>query len=307
MIYFLLMRSAQAVFALFGVATLVFVVQHLTGDPVALMVPEGATAEEVEILRAQFGFDRPILVQYADYLLDLAHGDFGVSYIQNIPVLDIVVSRLPFTLQLSAAALLIALLVGLPVGVVAALNRGRWLEKPALAFVLAAQSMPTFWSGNLLILLFAVTLDWLPSSGAETGRSIILPAICLSGLTMATFARITRNAIVEELGKDYVRAAYARGQTRLSVVLRHVSRNAAVPLISITALELANMLAGAVIVETVFAWPGLGLLAVQAIQANDFLVVQTLVLLGAGAYIVLNLAADILYSVVDPRIKATGN
>ena len=284
-----------------------FVVQHLTGDPVALMVPEGATAEEVEILRAQFGFDRPILVQYADYLLDLAHGDFGVSYIQNIPVLDIVVSRLPFTLQLSAAALLIALLVGLPVGVVAALNRGRWLEKPALAFVLAAQSMPTFWSGILLILLFAVTLDWLPSSGAETGRSIILPAICLSGLTMATFARITRNAIVEELGKDYVRAAYARGQTRLSVVLRHVSRNAAVPLISITALELANMLAGAVIVETVFAWPGLGLLAVQAIQANDFLVVQTLVLLGAGAYIVLNLAADILYSVVDPRIKATGN
>ena len=307
MIYFLLMRSAQAVFALFGVATLVFVVQHLTGDPVALMVPEGATAEEIEILRAQFGFDRPILVQYADYLFDLAHGDFGISYIQNIPVLDIVVSRLPFTLQLSAAALLMALLVGLPVGVVAALNRGRWPEKPALAFVLAAQSMPTFWSGILLILLFAVTLDWLPSSGAETGRSIILPAICLSGLTMATFARITRNAIVEELGKDYVRAAYARGQTRLSVVLRHVSRNAAVPLISITALELANMLAGAVIVETVFAWPGLGLLAVQAIQANDFLVVQTLVLLGAGAYIVLNLAADILYSVVDPRIKATGN
>ena len=307
MIYFLVMRSAQAVFALFGVATLVFVVQHLTGDPVALMVPEGATAEEVEILRSQFGFDRPILVQYADYLFDLAHGDFGISYIQNIPVLDIVVSRLPFTLQLSAAALLIALLVGLPVGVVAALNRGRWPEKPALAFVLAAQSMPTFWSGILLILLFAVTLDWLPSSGAETGRSIILPAICLSGLTMATFARITRNAIVEELGKDYVRAAYARGQTRLSVVLRHVSRNAAVPLISITALELANMLAGAVIVETVFAWPGLGLLAVQAIQANDFLVVQTLVLLGAGAYIVLNLAADILYGVVDPRIKATGN
>ena len=306
MIYFLLMRSAQAVFALFGVATLVFVLQHLTGDPVALMVPDGATAEDIAILRAEFGFDRPLAVQYADYLFDLARGDFGTSYIQNIPVLDIVASRVPYTLQLSAAALFIALLAGLPVGVVAALNRGRWPEKPALAFVLAAQSMPTFWSGILLILLFAVTLDWLPSSGAESGVSIILPAICLSGLTMATFARIARNAIVEELGKDYVRAAYARGQTRLSVVLRHVSRNAAVPLISITALELANLLAGAVIVETVFAWPGLGLLAVQAIQANDFLVVQSLVLLGAGAYIVLNLLADILYSVVDPRIKATG-
>ena len=304
MAYFLLMRSAQAAVALFGVASLVFVIQHLSGDPVALMVPEGATAQDIAILRAQFGFDRPLVVQYADYLLDLARGDFGTSYIQNIPVLDIVASRLPYTLQLSAAALLIALVVGLPVGMLAALWRGRWPEKPVLGLVLAAQSMPTFWSGILLILLFAVTLDWLPSSGAETTGSIILPAVCLSGLTMATFARITRNAIVEELGKDYVCAAYARGQTRSSVVLRHVSRNAAVPLISITALELANMLAGAVIVETVFAWPGLGLLAVQAIQANDFLVVQALVLLGAGAYVALNLLADILYGVVDPRIKA---
>ena len=304
MAYFLLMRSAQAAVALFGVASLVFVIQHLSGDPVALMVPEGATAQDIAILRAEFGFDRPLVVQYADYLLDLARGDFGTSYIQNIPVLDIVASRLPYTLQLSAAALLIALVVGLSVGVLAALWRGRWPEKPVLGLVLAAQSMPTFWSGILLILLFAVTLDWLPSSGAETTGSIILPAVCLSGLTMATFARITRNAIVEELGKDYVCAAYARGQTRSSVVLRHVSRNAAVPLISITALELANMLAGAVIVETVFAWPGLGLLAVQAIQANDFLVVQALVLLGAGAYVALNLLADILYGVVDPRIKA---
>ena len=304
MAYFLLMRSAQAAVALFGVASLVFVIQHLSGDPVALMVPEGATAQDIAILRAEFGFDRPLVVQYADYLLDLARGDFGTSYIQNIPVLDIVASRLPYTLQLSAAALLIALVVGLPVGMLAALWRGRWPEKPVLGLVLAAQSMPTFWSGILLILLFAVTLDWLPSSGAETTGSIILPAVCLSGLTMATFARITRNAIVEELGKDYVCAAYARGQTRSSVVLRHVSRNAAVPLISITALELANMLAGAVIVETVFAWPGLGLLAVQAIQANDFLVVQALVLLGAGAYVALNLLADILYGVVDPRIKA---
>ena len=306
MFYFLVVRIVQAVFALFGVATLVFVIQHLSGDPVALMVPEGATAQDIAILREQFGFDRPIYIQFLEYLAGLLHGNLGTSYIQNIPVADIVTSRLGYTLQLSGAALAIALLVGLPIGIFAALNRGRWLEKPALALVLAAQSMPTFWSGILLILLFAVTLDWLPSSGAETFTSILLPAICLSGLTMATFARISRNAIVEELGKDYVRAAYARGQSRLSIVLRHVSRNAAVPMISIVALELANMLAGAVIVETVFAWPGLGLLAVQAIQANDFLVVQAIVLLGAGAYIVLNLAADLLYGLVDPRIKAIG-
>lgn len=304
MLYFIAVRSLQSAFALLGVATLVFVIQHLSGDPVALMVPEGATAEEIAILREQFGFDRPIYIQFLDYITGLALGDLGTSYIQNIPVADIVASRLWFTLELSGAALLIALLVGLPIGIFAALNRGRLSEKPALGLVLAAQSMPTFWSGILLILLFAVTLDWLPSSGADSAVSLLLPAICLSGLTMATFARITRNAIVEEMSKDYVRAAYARGQSRLSIVLRHVSRNAAVPLISITALELANMLAGAVIVETVFAWPGLGLLAVQAIQANDFLVVQAIVLLGAGTYVLLNFLADILYGIVDPRIKA---
>jgi len=303
MLYFLAVRTMQAAFALFGVATLVFIIQHLSGDPVALMVPEGATAQDIAILREQFGFDRPIYVQFFDYLAGLLKGDLGTSYIQNIPVLDIIASRISYTLWLSGAALTIALLIGLPIGIYAALNRGRWTEKPALALVLTAQSMPTFWSGILLILLFAVTLDWLPSSGAESTVSMLLPALCLSGLTMATFARISRNAIVEEMGKEYVRAAYARGQRRLSIVLRHVSRNAAVPLISITALELANMLAGAVIVETVFAWPGLGLLAVQAIQANDFLVVQAIVLLGAAAYILLNLAADILYGLVDPRIK----
>ena len=211
---------------------------------------------------------------------------------------------LPFTLELSATALAFALLAGVPVGVATAMTRGRWIEKPLMGVVLTAQSMPTFWSGILLILLFAVTLDWLPSSGAERPESILLPALCLSGLTMATFARITRNAVVEEFGKDYVRAAYARGQTRFAVVLRHILRNASIPLITVLALELANLLAGAVIVETVFAWPGLGLKAVQAIQANDFLVVQALVLLGSAFYIVLNLCADILYGIVDPRIKS---
>lgn len=303
---FLFTRTIQALVALIGVTTVVFIILHLSGDPVALMVPEGATAQDIELLREQFGFNRPLLVQFGDYLSSVARGDLGISYVQNTPVLDIVASRLPYTLQLASAALLIALVVGIPIGILAAMYRGRWPEKPAMMLVLAAQSMPTFWSGILLIMLFAVTLDWLPSSGAEQIQSIILPAICLSGLTMATFARITRNAIVEELGKDYVRAAYARGQTRLRVVLRHVLRNASIPLISVIALELANMLAGAVIVETVFAWPGLGLLAVQAIQANDFVIVQALVLLGAAFYIVMNLVADVLYGIVDPRIKATG-
>jgi peptide/nickel transport system permease protein len=168
------------------------------------------------------------------------------------------------------------------------------------------QSMPTFWSGILLILLFAVTLGWLPSSGADQPVSVVMPAIALGALSMATFARIARTAVIEEMSKDYVRAARAKGLDRLAVVGRHVLRNASIPLITVAALEIANLLAGAVVVETVFAWPGLGQLAVQAISSRDFLIVQAIVLLGAFVHVGLNLVADLLYGVVDPRIRLTG-
>lgn len=303
---FLAKRLGQTVLSVWGVITIVFVILQLSGDPTLLMVPEGATQEEIDILRRQLGFDRPMIVQYGDYLWKLARLDMGVSLVQNIPVIDIIAPRVGYTLYLAFAALLVAFGIGLPVGIYIGVFRRSALARALTAVVLVGQSMPTFWSGILLIMVFAVSWEILPSSGAEDPSSIILPAITLGALSMATVARITRTAIIEELGKEYVRASKARGLSFAAVIRRHVMRNASIPLITIAALELSNLLAGAVIVETVFAWPGLGLLAIQSIEARDFPVVQVLVLLGSVVYIGLNLLADILYSVVDPRIKLQG-
>jgi peptide/nickel transport system permease protein len=282
---------------------LVFVLMRLSGDPTLLLVPEGASREDIALLRQQLGFDRPIHVQFFEYLGQMARLDFGQSIVQRAPVWDIVLARLPYTLWLAAASLLFAVVIGVPVGIATGVWRGTTLERSLMGLVLVGQSMPTFWSGILLILLFAVTLGWLPSSGADTPSSVIMPALALGALSMATFARITRTAVVEEMGKDYVRAARAKGLANLAIVGRHVLRNASIPLITVAALEIANLLAGAVVVETVFAWPGLGQLAVQAIQSRDFLIVQAIVLLGAFVHVGLNLLADILYGVVDPRIR----
>lgn len=303
---FFLRRLLQSAVAIFGVVTLVFFIQRLAGDPTLLMLPDGATRDDIETLRHQLGFDRPLAVQYLDYLWDLLRLDLGQSLIQRIPVLDIMASRVPYTLYLASGGLVVALGVGVPVGIVMAVRRDTRLERFLAAFVLIGQSMPTFWSGILLILLFAVTLGVMPSSGVDGFRSIILPSIALGALTMATFARVTRTAVLEELGRDYVSTAQAKGLLFRRVIRRHILRNAATPIITISALEIANLLAGAVIVETVFAWPGLGQLAVQAIAARDFPIVQGIVLLGAFVSIALNLAADILYSAVDPRIRLEG-
>ncbi len=299
---YLLSRIGQALLSVAGVSTLVFVIMHLSGDPTVLLVPESTTAEQMAQFRHALGFDRPILAQYADYLVHLARFDLGQSYVQRIDVVDIVAARLPYTLMLATGALGVAIGVGLPIGILTGLRRGSRLERVLMPLVLAGQSMPTFWSGILMILLFAVTLGWLPSSGVDQPGSLIMPAIALGALSMATFARITRTGVIDELSKDYVRAARAKGLSGARVVLRHVLMNASIPIVTIAAIEIANLLAGSVIVETVFAWPGLGQLAVQSILGRDFLVVQALVLLGSFTYIGLNLAADILYGVIDPRI-----
>jgi peptide/nickel transport system permease protein len=303
---FLLRRLIQSAVALLGTITLVFFIQRLAGDPTLLMLPEGATREDIAMLRHQLGFDQPLAVQYFDYLAQLARFDLGQSLVQRVPVSEIIAARLPYTLYLAGGALLVAVGIGLPVGIVMAVRRDTKLERALMALVLIGQSMPTFWSGILLILLFAVTLGVMPSSGVDGIRSVVLPAIALGALTMATYARVARTAVLEELGRDYVSAAQAKGLLFRRVVSRHILRNAATPIITISALEIANLLAGAVIVETVFAWPGLGQLAVQSIAARDFPIVQSIVLLSAFVSIALNLAADILYSVVDPRIRLDG-
>jgi peptide/nickel transport system permease protein len=303
---FLLRRLIQSAVAILGTITLVFFIQRLAGDPTLLMLPEGATREDIETLRHQLGFDQPLAVQYIDYLAQLARFDLGQSLVQRVPVLEIIAARLPYTLYLAGSALLVAVGIGLPLGIVMAVRRDTKLERALMALVLVGQSMPTFWSGILLILLFAVTLGVMPSSGVDGIRSVILPAVALGALTMATYARVARTAVLEELGRDYVSAAQAKGLLFRRVISRHILRNAATPIITISALEIANLLAGAVIVETVFAWPGLGQLAVQSIAARDFPIVQSIVLLSAFVSIALNLAADILYSVVDPRIRLDG-
>lgn len=306
MLRFLLQRGGQALIAAFGVVTLVFFIQRLTGDPTALMLPETATQADIEAMRATLGLDRPLWAQYVGFLGDMASFDLGRSFVQNASVWEIISSRIPRTLQLAAGALGVALLIGLPLGLLMALTAGRTISRWIMGLVLACQSMPTFWSGIMMILVFGVWLRWLPSSGTGTFAHLVMPSIALGLLSLATYARITRSAVVDELGKDYVRSARARGVGPGRLVRKHLMRNSLIPIISITALEISQLLAGAVIVETVFAWPGLGLLTVQSIAARDFVVVQAVVLLGAFVTIAANLAADILYSIVDPRVRLAG-
>jgi peptide/nickel transport system permease protein len=303
---FFLKRALQAFVAVLGVITLIFFLQRLAGDPVLLLVPQNATQADIEAMRTALGFDRPLAVQYFDYLSGLIMLDFGRSYVQNVPVWTLILSRLPYTLMLAGGALVVAFGVGIPLGVAMAVRRGKAEAKAMMGLVLAGQSMPTFWSAILMIIVFAVWLGWLPPSGARTWSSLIMPSIALGLLSMATFARVARTAVLDELEKDYVRTGHAKGLPMHRIVARHLLRNAAIPVVTVAALEIANLLAGAVIVETVFAWPGLGQLTVQAISARDFMLVQGVVLLGAVTAIVLNLVADLLYSIIDPRIRLEG-
>ena len=303
---FLLRRLGQVLVTLFGVITLIFFVQRLTGDPTFLLVPETATQADIDALRHTLGLDRPLFVQYLSFLQQIAGFDLGQSVVQNLPVSTIIASRLPYTLQLAAGALTVACGLGIPVGIVLALYRQTVAARMLAGLVFAAQSMPTFWSGIMLIMLFAVTLGWLPPSSVGGFENLIMPSVALGLLSMATFARITRTAILDELTRDYVRSARARGATMGRLLTRHLARNASIPVITVAAIEISNLLAGAVIVETVFAWPGLGQVTVQSILARDFMVVQGVVLMGAFVTIALNLLADILYSAVDPRIRLDG-
>jgi peptide/nickel transport system permease protein len=303
MLRYALERLVQAVIAIFGVLTIVFVVMHFSGDPTLLLVPPDASAQMIAELRHQLGFDQPLWVQYLNYLGGLSRFDFGQSVVQRIPAIDIVMSRVPYTMMLAGGAIVVAVGVGIPAGIMMATRRGGWLERVLTAIVVTGQSVPTFLSGILLIFVFAVTLRWLPTSGSGDFASLIMPSVALGALSMSTFARMTRISIIDELGKDYVRAGRARGLSMSAVVTRHVLRNAAIPVITIAALEIGNLLAGAVIVETVFAWPGIGQLAIQSIQSRDFLVVQVIVLLISFVYVLTSVAADFVYALVDPRIR----
>lgn len=296
-------RAGQAALQLFGVITIVFVILRLSGDPARLLVPEQATAEDIARIRTSLGLDEPIWVQYLHYLGQLARFDFGFSYVQGRSALELILERLPYTINLALAALLLSMAVGIPVGMLSAYYRRRFLGRALMPFVLVGQSMPAFWLGLLLILVFSVRLRLLPSTGFEEFSALIMPSVTLASLSMATLARITRSSFLEQLNADYVRTTRSRGAGTARVLLGHVLRNAAIPIVTLLGLEVASLLGGAVITETIFAWPGLGQLTVQAIQARDFPVVQAIVIFAAVIYIGVNLMTDLLYAVIDPRVR----
>jgi peptide/nickel transport system permease protein len=306
MIRYLAERAAQAVIVLLGVMVIVFSLRYLSGDPASLLVSPDATREEIQQLSAQMGFDQPYLVQFERFVAQILRGNLGFSWRQQEPALDLVMERLPATFALAVWALAFSLVVAVPVGVVSAVKRNTGFDAAAMVLALIGQSTPVFWLGLMLILVFAVQLGWLPTSGADGTTSIILPSIAL-GLGLAgRNARLVRSSMLEVLSEDYVRSARAKGLPEWKVVGKHALKNALLPVTTIIGLELGGLLGGAVITESVFGWPGIGLLAYQAVSGSDYPVVQAVILVGALIFAVTNLLVDLLYMRLDPRITIVG-
>jgi ABC-type dipeptide/oligopeptide/nickel transport system permease component len=300
---YLCQRVLWAVVVLFGITLAVFLVVHLTGDPAALyMGPEG-TRQDYELLRAAMGFDRPLPEQYGRFLVRAVQGDFGRSLRHQQPTLPLVLERFPATLRLAVAAMAIAVLLAVPLGILSAIRRNSALDTWAMTFALSGQCMPTFWLGILLILVFAVNLRWLPVYGGEGLIALALPALTLGVWAMARTARITRSSMLEVLHQDFMRTARAKGLGEGAAVLRHALRNGAIPIVTALGLELGNLLGGAVITEAVFAYPGVGRLAVEAVVNKDVPLVQAVVFTVAAALLLLNIAIDLVYVNLDPRIR----
>ncbi|HET9027707.1 MAG TPA: ABC transporter permease [Trueperaceae bacterium] len=299
---FLASRLAQAAFVLLGVSFAVFALSHLSGDPVSLMVGPTATQADIEALRQSMNLDRPFFMQYAAFLGGVLQGDFGTSLWQHQPALGLVLERFPFTIQLAAAALFLALLVAVPLGILSAVYRNSLLDRLAIGTSLVGQSVPGFWLGLLLILLFSVTLRLLPTGGSGSLLHLILPAVTLAAFTMGRIARLVRTNMLDALNSDALRTARAKGLREMTVVLKHGLRNAAIPIVTLIGLDASSLLGGAVITETIFAWPGLGRLVVQAISQRDFPLVQAATLCIAVIVVAVNLIVDLSYSFLDPRV-----
>jgi ABC-type dipeptide/oligopeptide/nickel transport system permease component len=296
-------RIAQAALALLGVTCVAFFLVSLSGDPAfILLTPEAGEAQRAEF-RRMYGLDQPLVVQYARYIEHVARGDFGRSFALERPALEVVMDRVPATLELTCASVLLAILVGIPAGVLAAAHEGRWFDRAIMAAVLVGQSVPTFWLGLLMIRIFAVNLHWLPVSGRGTWRELIMPAVALSLWLMALLARITRSEMLESLAQDYVRTARAKGLSELGVTVRHALGNALLSIVTLLGLQIGTLLGGAVITETVFAWPGIGTLVFDAILRKDYPVVLAAVEMVAAAFIVINMSLDLLYGYLDPRLR----
>jgi peptide/nickel transport system permease protein len=301
---YLVRRLVLLVFVVWGVASLTFAVNSMTSDPLTLMMY--ALLDDLSVLedyRLALGLDRPVHIQYLDYLYKALHGDFGMSIRHREPALDMILRRLPNTLQLGGLAFILSLLVGFPLGTMAAVRRGTAQDGLIMLVALIGQAVPGFWLGILLILVFAVQLHWLPVAGSGGPEHLILPAITLAAYPTARNARLVRSSVLEVLGQEYVTTARAKGLRERTILTRHVLRNALIPVLTMNAMELGSLLGGAVITETVFGLPGMGRLTVMAIQVRDFPVVQAGIALIATMYVLANLLVDVLYVALDPRIR----
>jgi ABC-type dipeptide/oligopeptide/nickel transport system permease component len=300
---FILRRLGYAVISLFLLSITIFFLVRVTGDPTVLLVEPGASRADMDALRAELGLDRSLAVQYVSFIRDVLRGDFGRSFYYRTPVLELYASRLPNSLLLALTAMAFSLILGIPTGIVAAVRVGGWWDSAGKVFALLGLSMPSFWTGLLMILFFSVYLGWLPSSGAGSILHVLMPAFALGWYFAAAHMRLTRSSMLEVLGSEYVKLARLKGLPEALVIGKHAFKNALIPVLTLAGINLVLMINVAVVVETVFAWPGVGRLLYEGIAFRDFPVVQASVVLGGSMIVVVNVVVDILYAVIDPRIR----
>lgn len=300
---FLIKSLLQLVPVMFLISLIVFVLVHVSGDPVALMLPETATPEDHENLSKALGLDQPIYVQYGKFMFNLLQGDFGTSFRYNESALPIVLERLPATFELAAAAMLVATVISIPLGILSATHRNSFIDVIATGAAVLGKAMPHFWLGIMLILLLSVKMGVFPVSGRGTLSHLVLPAITLGTGAAAEMTRLIRSSMLEILGQDYIRTARSKGLVETLVVYKHAFRNSLIPVVTIMALQMSSLIGGALITEAIFAWPGMGQLIIQAVNTSDMAIVQASVFVVALLVIACNLLADLIYRLLDPRIK----
>jgi peptide/nickel transport system permease protein len=300
---YIIRRLGYSVVSLVLLSLTIFFFVRVTGDPAVLLVEPGASKADLDQIRQQFGLDRPLFVQYGHFVSALVRGDFGQSFYYRTPVLELYLSRLPNSLMLAAAAMALSLLIGIPSGILAAVRVNGWWDRVGKIFSLLGLSLPSFWVGLVMILFFSVYLGWLPSSGAGTLSHLIMPAFALGWFFAAAHMRMTRSSMLEVMGSEYVKLARLKGLPERMVITKHAFKNALIPVLTLAGINLVIMVNVAVVVETVFAWPGIGRLLYEGVAFRDFPVVQATVLLGGVMIVVVNLLVDILYAVIDPRIR----
>ncbi len=300
---FIVKRLGLALISLFLLSLTIFLLIRISGDPAVLLAEPGASQADLDAIRMQFGLDRPLWIQYMSFVTHLVRGDFGQSFYYRTDVFELYLSRLPASLMLAAAAMTFSLIVGIPTGIIAAVRVNKWQDSIGKIFALLGLSMPSFWVGLIMILFFSVYLGWLPSSGSGTALHLVMPAIALGWVFAATHMRLTRSSMLEVLGSEYVKLARLKGLPEALVIAKHALKNALIPVLTLAGINLVIMVNVSIVVETVFAWPGVGRLLFEGIAFRDFPVVQASILLGGVMIVVVNLVVDILYAVIDPRIR----